>query len=338
MKLLLSSLLAVLVFFNSSCQRGESKSQINIVYDAEMDLDDVCSLYLLARNYKDQIDCVTISGTEHYRFDKAPEYASRALTLTQRENIPISGLFTSSFCEAMTMPDTWGALVENISSASLPKSTVTPLPMTGPELLLKIIHSTKGKLIILCLGPLNNIAHAITEHPTIREKIERIVILGGSLHSTESITVPPTDRWKESSDYNFFVDPCAANIVLTSQIPITLVPLDITNLAPLNPIVLDKYAPEPKTDGAKFVLSVLRDASQGSTQKSSMTPFWDMVAAATVFEPSITKLEKISLKVITDPGEGFGNIVEANDGTLIDVCTYIDPEKFYTYYFNLVNR
>lgn len=74
--------------------------------------------------------------------------------------------------------------------------------------------------ILVPVGPLTNIAMAIKKEPRILERIPRMVIMGGN-HAMPNYTM--------SAEYNFWVDPEAAHIVMACGVPIVLVPLDATH-------------------------------------------------------------------------------------------------------------
>ena len=81
---------------------------------------------------------------------------------------------------------------------------------------------SKSKEITLCaLGPLTNLALAITQEPKIRSKIDQIVLMGGGFFEGGNIT--------PAAEFNIFVDPEAADIVVNSGVKIVMMPLDITH-------------------------------------------------------------------------------------------------------------
>lgn len=70
-------------------------------------------------------------------------------------------------------------------------------------------------------GPLTNIAVLLLCYPHLIQKIDRIVLMGGSVVSGCS--------GRGASEFNIMVDPYAADIVFTSGIPIVMMGLDVTN-------------------------------------------------------------------------------------------------------------
>jgi len=78
-----------------------------------------------------------------------------------------------------------------------------------------------GTVTLATLGPLTNIAMALAKAPAIAPRIKEIVMMGGGYFEGGNIT--PT------AEFNVYVDPDAADIVLKSGAPVTMVPLDLTH-------------------------------------------------------------------------------------------------------------
>lgn len=81
-----------------------------------------------------------------------------------------------------------------------------------------------AKSVTLCpLGPLTNIAAALTRAPDIKDAIEEIVLMGGGYFEGGNIT--------PSAEFNIYVDPQAADIVFKAGLPLVVMPLDMTHKA-----------------------------------------------------------------------------------------------------------
>lgn len=81
----------------------------------------------------------------------------------------------------------------------------------------------KRKLVYVALGPLTNLATFLQHHPHLAPRLERVIFLGGRAPRT-SLTFGP-NRSFHIHDANVFKDPAAAEAVLRSRIPITLLPV-----------------------------------------------------------------------------------------------------------------
>lgn len=82
------------------------------------------------------------------------------------------------------------------------------------DAIIDTIESNPG-LILVTLGPLTNIALAVSKNPNIVNKVSRCVIMGGNPCCEGNVT--------PAAEYNFWVDPEAARIVLRSGLPVELI-------------------------------------------------------------------------------------------------------------------
>ncbi|MDB5522568.1 MAG: nucleoside hydrolase [Rhizobium sp.] len=79
----------------------------------------------------------------------------------------------------------------------------------------------KGTVTLCTLGPLTNVALALTRAPDIAASIREIVLMGGAYFEVGNIT--PT------AEFNIYVDPEAAEIVFKSGVPLVMLTLDVTH-------------------------------------------------------------------------------------------------------------
>lgn len=78
-----------------------------------------------------------------------------------------------------------------------------------------------GSVTLVPIGPLTNIASALEQAPDIAERIEEIVLMGGAYFEVGNVT--------PAAEFNIYVDPEAADIVLKSGVKVTIMPLDVTH-------------------------------------------------------------------------------------------------------------
>lgn len=92
--------------------------------------------------------------------------------------------------------------------------------------------SAPGGLTLCTLGPLTNIGMALVKAPDIRPNIREIVMMGGGHFEAGNVT--------GSAEFNIYVDPHAAHVVVQSGVPIVMAPLDVTHQATIRRSWLDR--------------------------------------------------------------------------------------------------
>ena len=111
-----------------------------------------------------------------------------------------------------------------LDGPSLPEPTMPLQDQHAVDFIIETLRDHPPGSVTLCpLGPLTNIATALTRAPEIAGKITEIVLMGGAYFEVGNIT--PT------AEFNIYVDPQAADIVFRSGVPITVMPLDVTHKA-----------------------------------------------------------------------------------------------------------
>ena len=84
-----------------------------------------------------------------------------------------------------------------------------------------LMDSDHNEISLCALGPLTNLALAMMKEPKIIPKINQIVLMGGGFFEGGNIT--------PAAEFNIFVDPEAASLVLNSGVKIVMMPLDVTH-------------------------------------------------------------------------------------------------------------
>jgi inosine-uridine nucleoside N-ribohydrolase len=100
--------------------------------------------------------------------------------------------------------------------------TQKPVKETAVELLYQKLKEQPGKLTLIAIGPLTNIARLLKEHPDAKPWIKRLVLMGGSVRVGYKEKSPPEPEWNIKSDI------AAAREVFGAGVPLTVVPLDAT--------------------------------------------------------------------------------------------------------------
>ena len=104
----------------------------------------------------------------------------------------------------------------------LPEPTMPIQGAHAIDFIIETLLSEPAGTITLCpLGPLTNIATALQKAPEIAPRIQEIILMGGAYFEVGNIT--------PAAEFNIYVDPEAADIVIKSGCQITMLPLDVTH-------------------------------------------------------------------------------------------------------------
>lgn len=156
------------------------------------------------------------------------------------------------------------------------------------------------KVTILALGPLTNIALALKLNPRIKEKIQRIVLMGGAY-------------FRQKSEYNIARDRIAAAIVFSSGLPITAVGLDVTEFFRLESQDVERIQ-DAHNPGSEFLARLIDLWREGDAGK--LPVLYDPVAAGAALNPSLIQTLSGSVEVETrDPTfSGVTRFTQAAEG------------------------
>ena len=106
----------------------------------------------------------------------------------------------------------------------LPEPSMALQAEHGVDFLIDALRRADAGGVTLCaLGPLTNIAMALVKAPDIAGKVAEIVAMGGAYFEVGNVT--------PAAEFNVYVDPHAADVVLRSGIPVTMIPLDVSHKA-----------------------------------------------------------------------------------------------------------
>lgn len=160
----------------------------------------------------------------------------------------------------------------------------------APEFLVRMAREHAGELVICPIGPITNIARAITLDPGFVRNVKQIVFMGGALDVPGNIT--------EFAEANTYHDPHALDIVLGSGADILMVGLDVTMQVLLDMTDFEELARIDRQHG-----EFLRDAGRfyldfyGSKGLSGCG-FHDPMAVMACVEPDILHHDAEALQVV----------------------------------------
>ncbi len=191
------------------------------------------------------------------------------------------------------------------------------------DMLADLALAEPGILTIVTTGPLTNLALAMARLPSFAGALRRVVIAGGIVQRRLDQLAEPY------AEQNIRRDPEAAQIVLASGAPITLVPLDVTGMVRLHRADLPAHA----GDGLTALLAQ-RLERQIEGRDREWTDAGGALAAALPVRPELVRTARMRVAVETrgdlTRGQTVATLDEAGDGSrpAVDVALGVDAPAF----------
>ncbi|GEO69617.1 pyrimidine-specific ribonucleoside hydrolase RihA [Levilactobacillus acidifarinae] len=191
-----------------------------IILDCDPGHDDALAMMLALANPEIDLLAVTTSAGNQTP-EKTLHNAMRLLTLMHHQEIPVAGGNRTPLLKPLeTAGNVHGK--SGLDGAELPEPDFAVQPLTAIELIAQTLRASADPITLVVTGPMTNIALFLRVYPELKAKITQIVFMGGAMG---------LGNWTPSVEFNIYVDPEAAKIVLNAGIPLVMAPLNVTHKA-----------------------------------------------------------------------------------------------------------
>ena len=277
-----------------------------VVIDTDIgdDIDDAFALGLALKSPELKVLGVTTAfGNTELR----AQLAERYLEAAGRGEIPVAaGIHTET-----TNPMTQAAYARRGPEKAYPD---------GVTFLLDQIRAHPGEVTLIAIGPLFNVQAAIQRDPATFRKLKRVVMMGGSI--ARGYDDPKTGAHRPpDAEWNILQDPKGAQALLTSGVPVFMMPLDSTQVHLEEPERDAIFAHgSPVTDQ----ITLLYHQWKMDNWSHSPTPtLFDPVAVTYSFRPELCPATPMHIEV---DDKGF---TRRTDGKVnAEVCMMSDEAGF----------
>lgn len=183
-----------------------------------------------------------------------------------------------------------GALL--ISENKVKKQEIEIKEIHAVNYIIDKLLESEEKMILVATGPLTNIAMAIKLCPNIIEKIEKLIIMGGS---TKSGNITP------KAEFNIFADPEAAYIVFNSKIDMLMIGLNVTEKLCITDDIMENIK-NINTEKSKKLYQMI--VYNGNDKKNRA--IHDPATIAYLIDESIFEMQDMNVEIILESGSGYG--------------------------------
>ncbi|MCI0484119.1 MAG: nucleoside hydrolase [candidate division NC10 bacterium] len=308
-----------------------------VIIDTDPGIDDALALFLALQSPEVTVEAITtVAGNT--RVEDCTRNVFLILELLKPDPRPVvaQGAARPLECELRPAPDVHGEdglgeLFRHRNPDGLPRYPQplhSPATMGAADLILELIRRYPGEITLITLGPLTNIAQALRRDRKTMEKISRIISMGGA------VLVP--GNTSATAEFNIATDPEAARIVLGSGLPLTLIPLDVTERVRLSGEALRTWM-EPLADlPAQFLLDCTAHLVAFSAEWEGFAGIilHDPLTVGVVIDPHLVKTQPLYVQVETR-GEITTGMTVADRRPLraerqpnVEVALDVDADRF----------
>jgi pyrimidine-specific ribonucleoside hydrolase len=296
-----------------------------VIYDTDMAHEDMFALLYLMAHPNVALKAITVTGTGEAHCGPGVANALSLVALSGHPEVPVACGRETPLAGDHAFPIQWRQEADAAYGVPLPGGG-EPSPLTAPDLIATILEGSDKKVSIVAVGPLTNVAEAVQEHPEILGRIERVYIMGGAVGVGGNVGKSGAGIENEMAEWNLYVDPQAAGIVLKSGLPITLVPLDATRDVPVTRRFYRALGENAGTPRARLVHEIL--SANLDFVESGGFQFWDSLTAAIFTDDSLAAFEEMRLTVVEEQGPDSGATRPDPEGAQVRVAVSADREKF----------
>ena len=205
-----------------------------LIIDTDVGFDDLLAILYLLGQPSIAIEAFTVvNGISD------PAEGADALLMMQQTigglEIPVYLGATQPMSGSNAFPSEWRHQASELGWG-VPRTKPQPIPAIE---YLSNVFGAPGSVSILAIGPLTNLGTAVQRAcPAVT--VQQMSIMGGAIDTAGNIPAAPL------SEGNMFVDPLAAQIVFAAGLDPVLVPLDATNMAPIDNSFLEEFGAIPE--------------------------------------------------------------------------------------------
>ncbi len=222
-----------------------------MIIDVDTGVDDAMAIFYAVRRPDIRLEALTTTfGNTDTAI--ATENTLRMLELLGRPDIPVARGVARSLIHPYVRRADHVHGANAIGDVELPKPKIRETGEHAADLIIRMAKDNPDEIVLCPVGPLTNVALALTKAPEIAKLLRKIVVMGSTIfhpgiHGPEAPMV----------DANFANDPEAAHIVLQAGADVTLVGMDVTMTTLFTTEMRDEVAREG--DEAAQVLMRMTD-------------------------------------------------------------------------------
>ena len=259
-----------------------------VIIDTDPGTDDALAIILALNSPEFKVEALTVVPG-NVDAHQGLENALNIVSLAGRCDVVVAGGAQHPLNQKLITAQFWHGK-NGLANVELPVSKCKADPRFGPDLIIEMVHRYPHEITLIPVGPLTNIALAVSKDPSIAALVKDIVIMGGSISG---------GNVNGAAEANIYNDPEAAQIVFNGGWMVTMVGSDVGERT----LITRKYLAElqashgPQSD----FIAKIADFYLTRSEKSgySGAAMYDPLAVGIALDPTLGTLKEMHVDVET---------------------------------------
>lgn len=336
--------MTLLVSFAAWGQVGQRR----VLIDTDPGTDDAMAILLALNSPELKVEAITVVPG-NVNGEQGLENALKLVSVAGRCDVPVAGGAKHPLNQKLYTAQYWHGK-NGLADIELPPSKCKADPHFGPDLIIELVHKYPHEVTLIPVGPLTNIALAVSKDPSIVKLVKDVVIMGGSISG---------GNVNGAAEANIFGDPEAAQIVFNAGWMVTMVGSDVgeKTLMTRRHLTQLESGHGPQNDVVTKIARFYIERSEKNGWDGAA--MYDPLAVAVVIDPSLVKWKEMHVDVETKGeftrGETVANRMGANERNVLHgdhyeiegydvlqpnarVCLSSDAERFLAMFISRIKE
>ncbi len=298
------------------------------IFDTDPGVDDAMAFLLaMASPELDLVGITTVFGNGG--LSTTTQNALRLVELVDRSDIPVVAGAARPLLHSYTGKGQNVHGKDGFGNTYMPDPAGKPKAGHAAQYIIDTVLANPGQITLVAVGPLTNLALAVSLEPRIVQAVRQVVIMGGA--AARPGNASPV------AEANIHNDSAAARIVFDAEWPLSMVGLDVTCATVMSPKYLQELSDigNKATDFISKIVPFYLDFHR--TRGEDGIYVHDSSAIAYAIDPSLFKVKTLPVHVCVQESIVDGQIVPDwavawSGNHKVNICMEVDSPRFLSLY------
>jgi purine nucleosidase len=267
---------------------GASQESRKIIIDTDPGADDAMAILLALNSPELDVKALTVVAG-NVVVEQGLENALKLVSLGGRCDVCVARGAQQPLVQKLTTAEFFHGK-NGLGDVELPAPACHADTRFAPNLIIEIVHQYPHEITLVPIGPLTNIALAVSKDPSIVPLVKEVVLMGGAISGGNATA---------AAEANIYNDPEAARVVFEASWPLTMVGLNVTEKTLFTRADLNQLA---KTHGREndFAVGVLKFmVDLAGRLGADGIPMHDPLAVGAVIDRSLITTQDMRVEIET---------------------------------------